>query len=60
MKRSSESIVMITIATVIILFFVNLIYTMNVVTKRNHELKMKCADFETANTPICLKATYKN
>lgn len=54
-----ETKLLISIVMVIILFFITLLFTMNEVTKRNHELKMKCADFENGNTPICLKATYE-
>lgn len=60
MKIKPETNLLISIVIVIILFFIALLFTMNEVTKRNHELKMKCADFEASNTPICLKATYKN
>lgn len=60
MKLKPETIVLISIVTVIILFFISLLFTMNEVTKRGHELKMKCANPEASNTPICLKTTYKN
>ena len=60
MKRIPESNLLISIVTVIILFFITLLFTMNEVTKRGHELEMKCANPKSSNTPICLKATHKN
>lgn len=40
-------------------FFIVLLYSMNEVSKREHELKMECSNFEASNTPICLKTAYK-
>lgn len=60
MKGVSESTVLLAVIIAIVVFSNIVLFSMSEVHKREHELKMKCTNLNASNTPICLKAAYKN
>lgn len=60
MKGVPESTVLLAVIIAIAVFSTIVLFSLSEVHKKEHELKMKCANPNASNTPICLKAAYKN